>query len=209
MSLRDVCPRHQLEPDPVVVAPALLGGVVSHGEVSIRITEVEAYRGNDDPGSHAFRGPTPRSQIMFGEAGRAYVYFSYGMHHCLNVVCGRCGTAGAVLLRAGEVVDGEMSARRRRDRGRNTPHPHRDLARGPARMTSALGVDLEQNGIDLCDPESALRLEVGLVMDRVAVSAGPRVGVSGPGGDGSAYPWRFWITGDPTVSAYRPATPRR
>ncbi len=146
---------------------------------------------------------------MFGEAGRAYVYFSYGMHHCLNVVCGPTGSAGAVLVRAGEVMEGQVPARRRRDRGRDIPHPHRDLARGPARLASALGVDLEQNGIDLCDANSALRLEGRPVVDRAAVSAGPRVGVSGPGGDGSAYPWRFWITGDPTVSTYRRATSRR
>lgn len=177
--------------------------------VSIRLTEVEAYEGGEDPGSHAFRGPTPRTQIMFGEAGRAYVYFSYGMHHCVNVVCGPSGTASAVLLRAGEVIEGEEAARSRRDHGRHRAWPHRDLARGPARLTSALGIDLTENGANLSDPSSPLRLRTvpGLRVGRV--SAGPRVGVNGAGGDGSAFPWRFWISDDPCVSAYRPGKPSR
>ncbi|MGB3763103.1 MAG: DNA-3-methyladenine glycosylase [Ornithinimicrobium sp.] len=191
------------------VAAGLLGTHLRHDEVLIRISEVEAYGGADDPGSHAFRGPTPRSQIMFGEAGRAYVYFSYGMHHCLNVVCGPSGVPGAVLLRGGQVLAGEDVARGRRDRGRGAPHPSRDLARGPARLASALGVGLQHNGLDLCDPRARLRLEDGVRVEAAKISTGPRVGVSGPGGDGSAYPWRFWITGDPSVSPYRAAASRR
>lgn len=191
------------------LAPALLGCVIRTDSVAIRLTEVEAYEGDEDPGSHAFRGPTPRTVIMFGEAGRAYVYLSYGMHHCVNVVCGPSGTASAVLLRAGDVIEGEAAARSRRDHGRGHAWPHRDLARGPARLTSALGINRNENGTDLCDPSSPLRLETGPELRHGQVSSGPRVGVSGAGGDGTAYPWRFWITGDPCVSAYRPGKPRR
>ncbi|MGB3827755.1 MAG: DNA-3-methyladenine glycosylase [Ornithinimicrobium sp.] len=201
--------RGWLAGDVLDIAPRLLGRVVRHAGVAIRLSEVEAYCGPDDPGSHAFRGPTPRSQIMFGQAGHAYVYFSYGMHHCLNVVCGPPGTAAALLLRAGEVVEGEAAARSRRDRGRQRPHAFVDLARGPARLTSALGVDLQHNGADVCDPAGDLVLDGHEQLEGRSVSTGARVGVSGAGGDGSAYPWRFWITGDPTVSAYRAAKSRR
>jgi DNA-3-methyladenine glycosylase len=96
------------------VAPALLGAVLRHrtpeGVVAVRLTEVEAYAGADDPGSHAFRGMTRRNDVMFGPAGRLYVYFTYGMHHCCNVVVGPEGTASAVLLRAGQVVEGHELA---------------------------------------------------------------------------------------------------
>lgn len=201
-------PRQGLVGPVLEVAPQLLGGVIRLGQVAIRLTEVEAYGGADDPGSHAFRGPTPRSEIMFGEPGVAYVYFSYGMHHCLNVVCGPAGTAAAVLLRAGDVIAGDDAARRRRDAGRARPHSRRDLTRGPARLAAALGVDRSAGGSDLCDPLSPLRLEVGEPVEVAEISAGPRVGVSGPGGDGTAYPWRFWIAGATSVSAYRPAVVR-
>ncbi len=146
---------------------------------------------------------------MFGEPGHAYVYLSYGMHHCLNIVCGPSGIASAVLMRAGEVIEGEVAARGRRDLGRQRAWPHRDLARGPARLVSALGIDLEANGIDLCDPRSPLRLEALDGPRQGPISVGPRVGVSGAGGDGSAYPWRFWMAHDRTVSTYRAATSRR
>lgn len=182
--------------------------MIRSGDVAIRLTEVEAYAGSEDPGSHAYRGPTPRTRIMFGDAGFAYVYFSYGMHHCLNVVCGPVGTASAVLLRGGEVVDGLEAARSRRDVGRGTPHLERDLARGPARLASALGVDLHHKGVDLCDPTSLVRLETSAALRGAVVETGPRVGVSGPGGDGTTYPWRFWLAGDPTVSTYRAAKTR-
>jgi len=200
--------REALKQGAVMVAPMLLGSVIRSGDVAVRLTEVEAYEGFRDPGSHAYRGPTPRTQIMFGQAGFAYVYFSYGMHHCLNVVCGRTGTASAVLLRGGEVIDGLEVARNRRNAGRSQGHPDRDLARGPARLASALGVDLHHKGVDLCDPASIVQLEMGSPSRSRRVETGPRVGVSGPGGDGTTYPWRFWLGGDPTVSTYRAAKSR-
>jgi len=183
------------------VAPSLLGALLVHGDVVLRLTEVEAYSGEADPGSHAFRGRTPRTEVMFGPAGVAYVYFSYGMHWCMNVVTGPDGTAAAVLLRAGEVVAGLDTARSRRPGAKD-----RDLARGPARLTKALGVDGALGGTELLGPSSPLRLEPGEVVDPVRVRVGPRVGVSGLG---APTPWRFWLAGEPTVSVYRPAVPRR
>ncbi|GAB3588742.1 DNA-3-methyladenine glycosylase [Calidifontibacter terrae] len=185
------------------VAPRLLGSLLHGRGVTVRLTEVEAYEGVDDPGSHAFRGPTPRTEVMFGPAGRLYTYLSYGMHVCANYVCGVDGTAAAVLLRAGEVVDGLELAQQRRPKG-----PARDLARGPARLTSALGLTLDDYGVDLHDPASPVRLELYDPVAPQRIRSGPRVGVSGAGG-GVDYPWRFWVHDDPTVSAYRPAKPRR
>ena len=183
------------------VAPSLLGCVLRANGVGVRLTEVEAYAGESDPGSHAFRGRTPRTEVMFGPAGRAYVYFTYGMHWCMNVVCGPDGTASAVLLRAGEVVEGIELARERRPRSRD-----RDLARGPARLTQALAVDGAYGGVDLLDPSSPVRLSSGSTVDPGRIRTGPRVGV---GGAGAATPWRFWLADEPTVSVYRPAVPRR
>jgi DNA-3-methyladenine glycosylase len=177
------------------VAPRLLGAVLTHGEVAVRITEVEAYDGPNDPGSHAYRGRTPRNEVMFGEPGHLYVYFTYGMHHCCNVVTGPPGTASAVLLRAGEVVRGAEIARSRRNSS-----PDRDLARGPARLCQALDIGLAENGGDLTS--GPVTLELG--EPAVAVSTGPRVGLRGA----PDRAWRFWETGAPTVSAYRPAKPR-
>ena len=182
------------------VAPALLGAHVVAGGVTVRLTEVEAYAGEQDPGSHAFRGRTPRTAVMFGPAGHAYVYFTYGMHWCVNVVTGPDGVASAVLLRAGEVVDGVDAARERRPGVRD-----RDLCRGPARLTRALGVDGSLDGTDLLDPASSLRLLPGAPVDPAAVRTGPRVGVAGAG---APTPWRFWLDGEPTVSPYRPAVRR-
>ncbi len=191
--------------DVLEVAPALLGCLLAHGGVTLRLTEVEAYAGEVDPGSHAYRGRTPRTEVMFGPAGRLYVYFTYGMHHCANVVTGPDGTASAVLLRAGEVVGGHDVAAARRPGARE-----RDWARGPARLTVTLGLGRAQNGLDLLDPGPDGRLlPPSAPVDPSRVRTGPRVGVSGPGGDGDVHPWRFWLDGEPTVSAYRPATPRR
>jgi DNA-3-methyladenine glycosylase len=135
---------------------------------------------------------------MFGDPGRLYVYFTYGMHWCANVVCEPAGVASAVLFRAGEVVDGHDLARARRPAARVA----RDLARGPARLASVLGLTGTDDGASVLG-EGPLRLRLADV-DMGAIRTGPRVGVSGPGGDGVAYPWRFWLDGDPTVSAYRP-----
>jgi DNA-3-methyladenine glycosylase len=190
------------------VAPGLLGAHVSAHGVTVRLTEVEAYAGMRDPGSHAFRGPTPRTQVMFGPAAHLYVYFSYGMHWCCNVVCGPEGEAGAVLLRAGQVVEGMELARQRRDAGRSRPHPERDLARGPARLAGALGLGREHDGLDLLAPGSPVDLRLATEPGG-RVAQGPRVGVSGEGGDAGLYPWRFWLEGEPTVSAYRPGLVRR
>jgi DNA-3-methyladenine glycosylase len=167
--------------------------------VTVRLTEVEAYAGERDPGSHAYRGPTRRVEVMYGPPGHAYVYFTYGMHWCVNVVCRPEGEAGAVLLRAGEVVAGQDLARQRRAGAAD-----RDLARGPARLTKALGIDGGHNGAFLLDHRPP-RLAAGPRVPPARVATGPRVGVSA-GGD---VPWRFWVAGDPTVSTYRPHTPRR
>ncbi|KGN35496.1 3-methyladenine DNA glycosylase [Knoellia flava TL1] len=189
----------------LVVAPELLGCLLTHEGVTVRLTEVEAYAGEGaDPGSHAFRGRTPRTEVMFGEAGHLYVYFSYGMHWCANAVCGDEGVAQAVLLRAGEVVAGNELAASRRPGLRE-----RDWARGPARLTRTLGIDRAHDGIDVCAGGSVSFAAPPESVDPARVRTGPRVGVSGPGGDGTAYPYRFWIDGEPTVSAYRPAVTRR
>jgi DNA-3-methyladenine glycosylase len=180
------------------VAPRLLGATLRHGDVALRLTEVEAYDGANDAGSHAYRGMTPRTRIMFGPPGHLYCYFTYGMHVCANVVTGPEGRASAVLLRAGEVTAGLELARARRPRSTD-----RDLARGPARLCRALGIELGDNGNDLVT--GAVTLELGEPGSEV--STGPRVGLRGD----PDLPWRFWLTGEPTVSAYRPAVvrPRR
>lgn len=210
-------PRTALQATSLEVAPQLLGAVLVHdsppGRVAVRLTEVEAYAGQgEDPGSHAFRGLTPRTAVMFGPPGHLYVYFTYGMHWCANVVCGPAGRAGAVLLRAGEIVDGVPLARARRTRPDGAPPSDRDLARGPARLTRALGLDGAHDGHDLCAAEARIWLEPPPDGEHpapgVAVRTGPRVGVSGPGGDAARYPWRFWLDGEPTVSGYRPGVVR-
>jgi len=192
----------------LAVAPDLLGACVTvrsdEGDVTIRITEVEAYAGEVDPGSHAYRGRTARNAVMFGEPGRLYVYRHLGLHHCVNVVTGPAGAASAVLLRAGEVVDGVELARDRRLRS-GVVDSDRQIARGPARLAVALGLDLSDYGADLTEPGG--RIVVHRDPDAVvgAYATGPRVGVAGPGGDAARYPWRFWLAGEPTVSAFRPA----
>ena len=191
---------------PQVCARRLLGTVVQSEQdgqrVAVRVTEVEAYGGaGQDPGSHAHRGRTRRNATMFDRPGLLYVYFTYGMHWCANVVCHVDGEAGAVLLRAGDVVAGVEAARSRRPASRHD----RDLARGPARLAAALGVTGDHDGLDLLDPASPVRLEPGEPVDHGLVRTGARTGVSG---DGASTPWRFWIDGDPTVSPYRPARPR-
>jgi DNA-3-methyladenine glycosylase len=193
-------PRSFYDRDVLEVAPALLGGVVRHAGVAVRLTEVEAYAGLRDPASHAFRGPTARNATMFGAGGHAYVYFTYGMHFCMNLVCGPAGEASAVLLRAGEVVEGLDVARARRAGARD-----RDLARGPARLTLALGIDRRLDGADVTGRNSSLQVLAGTPVDPASVRCGPRVGVS----QAADLAWRFWIDGEPTVSVYRPAVRRR
>lgn len=195
------------------LAPMLLGGVLlrssADGEVGVRITEVEAYAGWDDPGSHAFRGQTARNATMFGPPGHLYCYFTYGMHHALNVVCDAVGTPTGCLLRAGEVVVGrDLALARRTARPRRTPLPDRLLASGPGNLAQALGADLTSDAADLCLPDGQWSWWRPPA-PATGVCAGPRVGVSGPGGDGDAYPWRFWLPGEASVSTYRPAAPRR
>lgn len=192
------------------VARDLLGAHVSvrarEGTVTVRLTEVEAYAGEVDPGSHAYRGRTARNAVMFGPGGRLYVYRHLGLHHCVNVVTGTEGTASAVLLRAGEVVEGHDLARRRRAAA-GVVRRDVDLARGPARLAVALGLDLSHLGAAVTGEDADVVVRPGARADRW--ETGPRVGVSGEGGDGTAYPWRLWIPDEPTVSAYRPAAPRR
>ncbi|SEN86669.1 DNA-3-methyladenine glycosylase [Cryobacterium luteum] len=183
-----------LERPALEVAPLLLGAVLTRGVISVRITEVEAYLGETDPGSHAFRGRTPRTVTMYGPPGHLYAYFSYGMHVCANIVCSPEGTASAVLLRAGEIVAGLDEARSRR----LTSKTDADLARGPARLTKALGIELGDDGADLNRAPFDLELPARLA----AWATGPRTGVSGLGG-GVDYPWRFWVPGEASVSPYR------
>ncbi|MFE9766195.1 DNA-3-methyladenine glycosylase [Streptomyces sp. NPDC005808] len=188
------------------VAPDLLGRVLVRstpdGPIEVRLTEVEAYDGPNDPGSHAYRGRTLRNDVMFGPPGHVYVYFTYGMWHCMNLVCGPEGKPCAVLLRAGEITEGAELTRKRRISARND----KELAKGPARLTTALDVDRTLDGTDACAPEGGpLTLLTGTPVDPDQVRSGPRTGVAG---DGSVHPWRFWIANDPTVSPYRAHAPR-
>ena len=210
----------------VEVAPDLLGCVLEHetadGLVAVELTEVEAYAGRSDPASHAYRGKTQRTAVMFGPPGHAYVSFTYGMHFCVNIVClGQQGSASAVLLRAGAIIAGEDLARARRTRGPVAEGPisegpvsrgrariaPRDLARGPARLCQALGIDRALDGADVCVAGTPLRMlsGAGNPARSAKIAAGPRVGVS----SAAEIPWRFWYDGDPTVSVYRPHVPRR
>ncbi len=187
------------------VAPLLLGAEVTSElgpRVRLRVSEVEAYEGADDPASHAFRGRTERNAVMFGAAGHLYVYFVYGLHFCANVVCGPVGTATAVLLRAGEVTEGADVAHRRRPAARAGA----DLARGPARLAQTLGLTRAENAVDLLDPRSPVRLTLPAVpLESRRIGRGPRVGVA----DAQVAALRFWIAGDPTVSTYRAGARRR
>ena len=188
-----------------LVAPDLLGRTLvselPEGTVELRITEVEAYSGAADPAAHSYRGRTARNAVMFGEPGHVYVYFTYGMHFCANLVTGPGTTASGVLLRAGEIGSGHVLARRRRPSSRSDA----DLARGPALLASALGLDRAVNGVDACSPGTPVRILPGTPPGPEAVSTGPRTGVS----SAADIPWRFWITDDPTVSPYRRHVPKK
>ncbi len=200
---------------PADVAPSLLGAelrtIVDGSEVRVRITEVEAYHGHGtgevaDPGSHARMGRTARNATMWGEPGHLYVYLSHGIHSCVNVVCGREGEAGGVLLRAGEIVSGVETAATRR--GATAPlraTALRDLARGPGRFGQAVGLRHPiHDGIDAITgiAQAGASAELWLGAREADVASGPRVGVAGLAGT-AAFPWRYWIAGDPTVSPFR------
>jgi DNA-3-methyladenine glycosylase len=228
-------PREFFARPSVEVAPALLGCVLEHetadGLVAVELTEVEAYAGRSDPASHAYRGKTPRNAVMFGPPGHAYVYFTYGMHFCVNMVClGENGSASAVLLRAGAIIGGEDLARARRTRGRVPEGPvsegpvsdgpvseapvsegrvsegrariaSRDLARGPARLCQALSIDRSLDGADVCVASSPLRMRAGA--GNPARSGKIITGPRVGVSSAAEIPWRFWYEGDPTVSVYR------
>ncbi|MCP2331583.1 DNA-3-methyladenine glycosylase [Actinoalloteichus caeruleus] len=197
--------REELAVDPVDAVPLVLGSVLRsetpQGPVSVRVVEVEAYRGADDPASHCYRGRTRRNQVMFGPAGHLYVYFVYGMHFCANIVCLTDGIPGALLVRGGEVVEGVELARSRRPASRRDT----DLASGPARLTTALGLTASHDGTDLTDPGSPVRLLRGDTVAPDQVRRGPRVGVA----TAMEVPWRFWEAGSPAVSPYRRGGRRR
>jgi DNA-3-methyladenine glycosylase len=174
------------------IAPRLLGAVLRHGPVAVRLTELEAYDGATDPASHAFRGPTARNAVMFGPPGHLYLYFTYGMHWAGNISCGPEGVASGVLMRAGEVIDGVAIARSRRGRVSD-----RDLARGPGRLTQALGLHPQHKGCDLVG-QGPVRLAPPVAQAEM-IMVGPRVGVSVE----ADRPWRFWIGASPFVSDYK------
>jgi DNA-3-methyladenine glycosylase len=205
------------------VAPDLLGCVLWHdspaGLVAVRLAEVEAYQGLADPASHAFRGQTARNAVMFGPPGYAYVYFTYGMHWCVNLVCQPAGQPEAVLIRAGQVVEGaELAALRRRGRSADLASDlavggadgsrkirELDLARGPGRLCQALGIDRAQDGADVCAPDSPLGVSPPLTAIAPGqIRTGPRVGIS----QATDRPWRYWLADDKHVSIFRLSKPR-
>lgn len=187
----------QLAVDPVAAAHRLLGAALSGRGVSATIVEVEAYGGVPDgpwpdAAAHSYRGRGARNAVMFGPPGRLYTYRSHGIHVCGNVASGPDGTAAAVLLRAAAIVAGAGVARTRR----GDPSRTVALARGPGNLCAALGITMDDNGIDLFDPESPVQLTLN---DAVTAVAGPRVGIS----KAADRPWRLWLPGQAEVSAYR------
>lgn len=190
-----------------VVAPQLLGAVVRRGPVAVRLTEVEAYLGTADPASHAYRGPSPRCRTMFGPPAHLYVYASYGIHRAGNLVCSPDGTAGGVLMRAGEVVDGADVVRERR----GAKPEDAGLARGPGNLGACLGLSLEDDGAVLglglgsaegsgsSGTKGSVEFTVRAPERRVEWVRGRRIGIS----KNVEAPLRFWIPGDPTVTSPR------
>jgi DNA-3-methyladenine glycosylase len=178
--------------DPLEVAPQLLNTLLVHGDRIARIVEVEAYRGIEDPASHAYRGPTKRNAVMFGPPGRLYVYFTYGMHWCANVVCGPEGVAGAVLLRAAAPVaglDAMWSARR-------AARTERDLCSGPAKLCQAMGLNRDHDGADLLIADRGVSLVTDGMSPPVRPGVGVRIGIR----QAAEHPWRWWVPDDPNVS---------
>jgi DNA-3-methyladenine glycosylase len=195
--------RSDLEGSPVALAPWLLHKVLARGDRAGRIVEVEAYHGADDAASHAYRGPTPRTAVMFGPPGFLYVYFTYGMHWCANVVCGPEGEAAAVLIRALEPIAGVDQMWEARSAART----ERDLCNGPAKLCQALGVTGADNGTDLLAPRGRSRavgagtpglvrlLDDGTPPPR-RPGRGTRIGIK----QATDKRWRFWVPGNPSVS---------
>ena len=181
------------------VAPELLNKLLIAPGVRGRIVEVEAYMGSEDPGSHAYRGPTPRTEVMFGRAGHLYVYFTYGMHWCANVVCGDEGTATAVLLRAVTPIDGLDLMRERRPKVRRDV----DLTNGPAKLAVAFGLDGEHDGLDLQRNGFGIRIVDDGTLPPNDPAQGVRVGLT----HGADIPWRWAVPGIPEVSRPRPTMP--
>jgi len=234
-------PREFFDRPATQVAPDLLGCVLWHdspaGRVAVRLVEAEAYEGLTDPASHAFRGQTARNAVMFGPPGHVYVYFTYGMHFCVNLVCLPPGQPSAVLLRAGEVIEGAGLAAYRRTganalassaarangaagAGRDplaaaNGRPLRpvDLARGPARLCQALDIDRSLNGADVCAAGSPLGVGPAPGHDQPRAAGAGRAAIStGPRvgiRQATERPWRFWLAGDDHVSVYRPLIERR
>jgi DNA-3-methyladenine glycosylase len=187
----------QLAVEPVQAAHRLLGATLTGRGVTATIVEVEAYGGSPDgpwpdAAAHSFRGPTARNAVMFGPPGRLYTYRSHGIHVCANVVCATDGVAAAVLLRAATIETGLEVAQTRRGPSIQT----RSLGRGPGNLCSATGIIMADNGIDLFNADSPIRLTLNTAGEAVA---GPRVGVS----QAADRPWRLWLPGRPEVSAYR------
>lgn len=201
------------------LAPLLLGCVLVGRGVALRITEVEAYVGAQDPGSHAYRGRSARNATMFGPPGHLYVYRHMGLHSCMNIVADAEGTATGCLIRAGEIVAGRDLAFERR-RAAGVCRSERDLARGPGRATVACGVTFADDGLDLCGPVDGVATNAFRVVGRTGpvdrsadddadgtphaphprLATGPRIGLREEASDPVRYPWRFRIAGDPTVS---------
>jgi DNA-3-methyladenine glycosylase len=189
--------RSDLEGGPVAVAPWLLNKVLVRGERAGRIVEVEAYHGANDAASHAYRGETPRTAVMFGPAGFLYVYFTYGMHWCANVVCGPEGEAAAVLIRALAPTGGLAAMRAARPAARLD----RDLCNGPAKLCQALGITGSDNGVDLLAADGdggagLVRLEDDGTPPPRRPGRGTRIGIK----EATEKRWRFWAPGSPFVS---------
>ncbi len=189
------------------VAPALLHKLLVRGDRVGRIVEVEAYAGADDPASHAYRGPSPRTATMFGPPGHLYVYFTYGMHWCANAVCGPDGHASAVLLRAVAPEAGLERMRVARLAGPKAPRvlTDRDLCRGPARLCQAFGIERSFDGADLVTGDRGLVIadDGAPAPERVATST--RIGLTA----GADRPWRWFVAGDPHVSGPGAVSPRQ
>lgn len=196
-----VLTRDFFERPPDTVARELLGSIMvvrfEGDETRVRIEETEAYGGFDDPASHAFRGPTPRSAIMFEQAGILYVYRSYGIHWCMNVVTESTGTASAVLLRAGQVVDNVNT--------RHSPSIASGLLRGPGILTRELGITGTDNGVDCCQGTSGrIRFERHDLSKTLEIVVSRRIGVS----RGQERMSRYFIKGSPALSRRTPKDPK-